>query len=345
MQPLTVKNKKKTSSPEQSRWFKNQQSMPKKFILLGLLGVVCMALFLLIGLDFSKPATLVYALKRRLKVVGSIVVVGYAVAHSTITFQTISNNQILTPSVMGLDSLYLFLQTIVVYTMGGTGLAMMTGWKNFLVSLVLMVGMSLLLFRLMFQGEEQNVYFLVLVGMVFGTLFGGLSNFLQILIDPNEYDILLGRMFASFSNINVSMLLISAIITGVVCIISIPDYRTLDVVSLGKSQAINLGVNYNRLVLKSLISISILTSVSTILVGPVTFLGILVASLARRIFKTYKHNVLILGTFIVSLVMLFLGMLLTERVFHFTTPLSVLLNFFGGVYFIFMLVRESRYSK
>lgn len=324
---------------------KKKRSTTFSFVLVSAVALVGLLFFLLIGLNFSQPATLVYALKRRIKVVGAIIIVAYSVSHSTITFQTIANNQILTPSVMGLDNLYLFLQTLVVFFSGSGGLAMMTGWRNFLISVLLMVGMSLVLFRALFRGEEQNVYFLVLVGMIFGTLFSGLSNFLQVLIDPNEYDLLLGRMFASFNRVNVDLLFIAALVTLIVLLWSLPDYPSLDVISLGKSHAINLGVDYNKVVLKSLISVSILTSVSTILVGPVTFLGILVASLARRIFSTYKHSILISGTFVVSLAMLFGGMLLTERVFNFTTPLSVILNFFGGIYFIFMLVRESKYSK
>lgn len=322
-----------------------KRKTPLKFVGITILAVIFMALFLFIGLDFSKKATLIYALTRRAKVVGAIIVVSYAVSHSTIVFQTIANNQILTPSVMGLDSLYIFIQTLVVYLMGSGGLAMLTGTKNFLFSLLLMVGMSLLLFRLLFQGEEQNVYFLVLVGMVFGTFFSGISNFLQVLIDPNEYDMLLGKMFASFSQVNTDLLWVAGIIALLMLLISIRDYPSLDVISLGRSHAINLGVDYNKVVMRNLVIVSVLTSVSTILVGPVTFLGILVASLARRIFSTYKHSVLIGGTFVVSMVMLFLGMLLTERVFKFTTPLSVILNFFGGIYFIFMLVRESKYSK
>lgn len=322
-----------------------KRNIPLKFIIVSAFALVCMALFLFIGLDFSKTATLIYALKRRAKVIAAIVIVSYAVSHSTIVFQTISNNQILTPSVMGLDNLYIFIQTLVVFLSGSSGLVMMTGWKNFLISVALMVGASLLLFRVLFKGEEQNVYFLVLVGMIFGTFFSGISNFLQVLIDPNEYDMLLGRMFASFSQVNTDLVAISAVITAVVFLLTISDYPSLDVLSLGKNHAINLGVDYNKIVLRNLISVSVLTSVSTVLVGPVTFLGILVASLARRIFSTYKHSVLIAGTFTVSMAMLFLGMLLTERVFKFTTPLSVILNFFGGIYFIFMLVRESKYTK
>ena len=322
-----------------------KNSIKKNFIILGILVVISLVAFLLIGLNTNNISTMKYALNRRFKVIGAIILVAYSVSYSTINFQTITNNQILTPSVMGLDSLYLFIQTIVIFLFGSSGLTMLTGTANFLISLGLMVGLSLLLFGLMFKNKSQNVYFLVLVGMIFGTLFSGLSNFLQVLIDPNEYDVLLGRMFASFSRINTDLLLIAGIITLIIVVISIRDYSNLDVLSLGKNNAINLGLNYNKSVIKSLVIISILTSVSTILVGPVTFLGILVASLARRMFPTYKHKILVWGTFLISLVMLFIGMILTERVFKFVTPLSVIINFFGGIYFIYMLIREGRYRK
>lgn len=311
----------------------------RMLLIFGVLCLLFVAVYILWGLDASNFD---FNFPRRAKKVAAVVLVAYCVGHSTLIFQTITNNHILTPSIIGLDNLYMFFQTIVVFLFGSRQLALMNDIPSFCITLLLMVGAAMLLFLLMFRGSERNVYFLVLVGMIFGTLFGGLSSFMQILIDPNEYLVLQGKMFASFNRINTDLLWISLAVTLVVFLISLRDLRSLDVLSLGRSNAVNLGVSYQPLVLRSLIVVAILTSVATVLVGPVSFLGILVISLTRKVYKTYRHSLFLPGVVLIGIAVLMLGMLVAERAMGFSVPLSVIVNFVGGVYFISLLLKENR---
>jgi len=265
--------------------------------------------------------------------------VGAAIGMSSVTFQTITANHILTPGIMGLDNLYLFLQTVVVFAFGSGQLTMLNDIPGFLLTLLLMIGSSTALFLIMFRGDGQNVYFLVLVGFICGTVFSGLADFMQIIIDPSEYSVLEGRMFASFNRVNVDLLGIAAIVVAAVFMATLPDFRSLDVITLGRNHAVNLGVRYNQVVLRSLIGTAVLTSSATVLVGPITFLGILAVSLSRALLKTHRHSVLVSGSVLVAVAVLLLGILVTERVLHFATPLSVIINFVGGLYFLFLLLR------
>ena len=131
--------------------------------------------------------------------------------------------------------------------------------------------------------------------------------------------------------------IIAAAVIWLVC-----NLRKLDVLTLGRSTAITLGVNYKWVVLRSLVIVSILASASTVLVGPVTFLGILIVSIARFIFPTYRHIVLMPGTALVGVAALTFGMLLTERWLNFSVPLSVIINFVGGGYFIYLIMKIKR---
>ena len=178
--------------------------------------------------------------------------------------------------------------------------------------------------------------------MIFGITFGGLSNFMQVLIDPSEFAILEGRLFASFNRINEELLLTAGLVIAAAVIWLVCDLRKLDVLTLGRSTAITLGVNYKWVVLRSLMIVSILASASTVLVGPVTFLGILIVSIARFIFPTYRHIVLMPGTALVGVAALTFSMLLTERWLNFSVPLSVIINFVGGVYFIYLIMKIKR---
>lgn len=298
-------------------------------------GIVLVYLFqgLVSGLEF-------YFLSLRFTKLLAIVLASIAVGYSSTSFQTLTNNHILTPSVMGLDSLYLLLQTVVIFLFGSHSLIMISKTSDFLISIGLMVGFSLVLFKLFLKGQTKNIYLMVLAGMVLGQLFGGLSTFLQVMMDPNEFDTLQTRMFASFSNINTSLLLIGTLITIVVLIVSLRDIHNLDVLSLGRDTAINLGVDYQPVVLRSFVTISILVAVSTALVGPLSFLGIIVTSLSRNLAQTYRHSVRILYSVLIGIFFLVGATLLIERVLNNSTTIGVIINFVGGLYFLYLLIKE-----
>lgn len=311
----------------------------KATIIITVLTVVFLFAFILMGLT---ERNIHYFLPKRLIKVWTVLLVSYCIGYSAVTFQTITNNKILTPSVMGLDSLYLFIQTFVVFFFGSGSLTMMTGYTQFFISVGAMVGMSFLLFLLLFKGEGKNIYFLVLAGMILGNLFGGMSTFMQVLLDPNEFLILQGKMFASFNNINTDLVGISTLIVVIVILITYRDMKYLDVISLGQDHAINLGVPYKQVVMKTLMVISVLISISTVLVGPITFLGILVVSLSREMQQTYKHTKLVTGAVVLGAFSLISSILLVERVFAFETTSSVIINFVGGIYFIYIMIKESK---
>jgi iron complex transport system permease protein len=282
-----------------------------------------------------------YVLPRRVTKVAAIIVTGAAIAFSTIIFQTITNNRILTPSIIGLDALYILLQTIIIFIAGSMSFFIINDYVNFLLGVVLMVIFSTLLFGFLFKREE-NIYFLLLIGIIIGTLFGSLSEFMQILIDPNEFLMVQSRMFASFNNIQTDLLIISVILMALAIIFYLPNHKYLDVLSLGREHAINLGVDYDLVVKKLLIVVAILIAISTALVGPITFLGLLVVNVTHEFYKTYKHKHLIIVSILISILALVGGQFIVEKIFTFSTTVSVIVNFIGGVYFIYLLLKENR---
>ena len=178
--------------------------------------------------------------------------------------------------------------------------------------------------------------------MICGTFFRSLSSFMQMVIDPNEYLVLQNKLFASFNNVNVDILFLSIILVLLMIPFVWDDIKYYDVMSLGKDQAINLGVDYDNLMKKSFIIIAILIAISTSLVGPLTFLGILVANITREMMKTYKHSYLVTVSILVSIFTLVFGQVLMERILHLSTPVSVVINMIGGIYFMYLLYKESR---
>lgn len=311
----------------------------KKIALLTIILTLGILMFLFLGLTEKSYA---YALSKRIPKVIAIVLTGSAIAYSSLIFQTVTDNRILTPSILGLDSLYVFIQTLIIFFVGSKAMATMDTRITFTLAVLLMMIFSVGILGTFLRMVKGNIYLLLLIGVVTGTLFRSGSSFLQVIIDPNEFLILQGKLFANFNNINTSILFYSGLFLVGALVYGFTQNHKLDVLTLGREQAINLGINYNSLVTKMLIIVAILISVSTALVGPITFLGVLVTNLSREIFKTYKHSTLIAGAMLISSIALIYGQLLVERVFSFTTPISVIINFIGGLYFIYLLLKENQ---
>ena len=163
---------------------------------------------------------------------------------------------------------------------------------------------------------------------------------MQVLIDPTEFLTVQDKMMASFNNVNTDIMLLASIVIILSIAYCYDIVKVLDVMSLGRDEAISLGVDYDKMSKKILVIVVILTSVSTALVGPITFLGLLVVNIARQMINTYKHEVLGLATIIISVIALVGGQLIVEQLFDFGTSVSVIINFIGGIYFIYLVMKE-----
>ncbi|MEN2666269.1 iron chelate uptake ABC transporter family permease subunit [Listeria aquatica] len=309
--------------------------MREKMTLLIVLVLIFSAgyLFLFIG------GNLEFALKLRGTKWLAILLTGTSIAISTVIFQTITGNRILTPSIMGLDSLYMLFQTALLFLVGQSNLIHLGSEINFVFSCGLMVVFSFCFYYLLFKRKGTSIYLLLLVGIICGTFFSSFSSFMEMLIDPNEFQIVQDKSFAGFGNVNSDVLLLSVILTGLVLLYLGKISKYLDVLVLGREEAMNLGVAYEKVVKRLLIVVAILTSIATALVGPITFLGLIVSNIAYQLFPTHKHRILIPAAALISVLTLTFGQVIAERIFHFNTPISVIINLAGGIYFLYLLLK------
>ncbi len=312
----------------------------KKLYILGAIAIAVIGLFLFQGLNARNWD---YNLSKRIPKVIAIAITGGSIAFSSMIFQTVTNNRILTPSILGLDSLYMFVQTISVFLFGVSSIFMTNKNVNFLLSVGVMLIGTLILYKLLFKKNgRNNIFFLLLVGTVLGTLFKSMTSFMQVMIDPNEFEALQSKMFASFANVNTDILLISVIAILVIFVLVYDDIKKLDVMLLGRDQAINLGIDFDKFSRKILLIVAILVSISTALVGQITFLGLLVVNLSYQLFNTYKHSYQIIGSILISIIALVGGQFVVERILNFGSTVSIIINFIGGIYFIYLLMKEGK---
>lgn len=271
-----------------------------------------------------------------------ILVVAWCQALATVAFQTITNNRIITPSIMGFESLYRLIQTSIVFFFGTTGLTSMNSTGQYLMQVGLMVVLAALLYGRLLQSERTNIHQTLLLGIVIGTGLGGLSTYMQNLLNPSAFDILSARLIGNISNADVSQLTVAiplAVVTGGLLLAM---SRTLDVLGLGRDAAIGLGVDHRRNSLMILMLTAVLMAVSTSLVGPMSFLGFLVAMTAYQLSDTHEHRFVLPMAWLVGVVILGGAYFTLRHIFYATGSVGIIIEAVGGVFFLIHLLRKGR---
>lgn len=308
---------------------------------LGILAALCL-LGIAAYLTYDVRGSWDYAMDLRGRQVGSLVVVGAAVGASSLVFQTIAGSRILTPGVMGFDSLYVLIQTVIVSVLGPSALQLIGVPERFVLNTALLAGFGLVLFRWLFRAHSHNLFVLVLVGIVVGSLFASLATFASRMLSPDDYLTLQTVLFASFTTVDVQLLAVTTVVAAIGMAALVPLLRSLDVVDLGKDAATGLGLDYHRIVTSSLVVVTLLVATSTALVGPMLFLGLLVANLARQLVPTHRHTVLVPVSTALGVLATVGGQFLVTHVFALNTTLSVVVNLVGGLYFLYLLLKAVR---
>lgn len=305
-------------------------------VLLSVLALLSITLFMTLGVKGQWG----FALPLRSGKLAALLLVAFCIGISAVLFQTISHNRILTPGIMGFDALYILIETIALFVFGLNFSGQLATSGMFVLEVVVMTGFACLLFYSLFSGGVRSLHLIMLAGIVFGLMFRSLSSFMVRIIDPNEFIILQDRLFASFNQVNTSLLVISTVTVALTSVIGWRLRHHYDVLSLGRDIAINLGVPYQRTLMLTLVLISVFVSVSTALVGPVLFLGLLVSNLAYTLTGSDKHRYTLPAAVLLGVLFLVGGQTLLERVFELSTPLSVVIEFIGGLLFIYLVTRK-----
>jgi iron complex transport system permease protein len=269
-------------------------------------------------------------------------VVAFCQAIATITFQTVTNNRIITPSIMGFESLYTVIQTSAIYMLGVAGVAALQGTGQFLAQVVAMVGLSVMLYGWLLRGKYANIQVMLLVGIIIGGGLGAVSTFMQRLLTPSEFDVLTARLFGSVTNASSEYLPFAIPLVLIAGTLVWLNARTLNVIALGRDVCINVGVDHGRQTIYSLVLVSILMAVSTALVGPMTFFGFLVATLTYQLAGTHDHRRLLPMGALTGFVVLAGAYFVMNHVFYAQGVVSIIIELIGGSVFLVVIMRKGR---
>ncbi len=269
-------------------------------------------------------------------------VVAFCQSIATVSFQTVTNNRIITPSIMGFESLYVAIQTSAMYFLGAAGIVALQGVPQFLLQICLMVGLAVALYGWLLSGRYANLQVMLLIGIIIGTGLGSISTFMQRLLTPSEFDVLSARLFGNMSNADPAYLPYAIPISLAAGGLLIANSRTLNLMALGRDVAVSLGVNHQRELIRTLSLVAVLMAVSTALVGPMTFLGFLVATLAYQFADTYDHRFIFPMAVLSAFVVLSGAYFIMKRVFYAQGVVSIIIEMIGGSVFLFVILRKGR---
>ncbi|TNJ48383.1 iron chelate uptake ABC transporter family permease subunit [Phaeobacter sp. B1627] len=305
---------------------------------LGLLALLLLACAL--GYLFTDvKGSLEFAVMFRGKKLAALLLISAAQAVAAVMFQTISGNRILTPSIMGFDALYVLILTAAVVFLGAPTYLRLDAGLLMLANASLMCAAAILLFGLLLRKGRDDLMRMLLTGVVLAVMLRSITGLLQRVIDPSEYAVVQAASYARFARAETDLLGVSAALCLAALALAWRMRHRLDVLALGPVVSTSLGEPPLKGQRWALLLISVLVSVSTALVGPVAFFGLLVSALTYLVLPTYRHAVLLPGSALIAGVILVGGQWALERVFAFSTPLSVVVEFLGGLVFLLLLLK------
>lgn len=326
-----VKYPKRYRTPAQKANIRNL------LILLGIVVLACIG-YLLVNSHPEKPKLFRYILSLRIPTLMVMLIAAFAIGSASIIFQSIINNRIVTPCLLGMNSMYTLVHTAVVFAAGSGSVLATNSNLSFAVDLIIMAVAATFVYSYLFQKTGHNVLYVLLIGTVLSSFFGSIQSTMIRVMDPNEYDALLSTLVADFNNVNAEIILFSLVILAALVLFLWKDLKLLDVITLGKDQAINLGVDYDRTVRRLLLGVVLCIAVATAMVGPISFLGLIIANLARQLLRTHKHSHLIIGASLMGMLSIIAGQMISQHIFSYAVPVSTFITIGGGVYFLYLLL-------
>lgn len=309
-------------------------STQRNFLIAGLLALALSLIFLLYGSGLDTD----YVIPRRLLRLGSIVLAGLCIGLSSVIFQSLLGNRILTPAIMGYEAVYLMLQALLILLLGSASLIVLNAPANAAVSIALMLGYSWALHHWLLRAGRSHLY-LLLVGLVLSMVLSTFTQFIQLRISPGEFSIMQSFSQAGFNRVPPLQLLCSALLVLGVCLIVLRQLNILDVLALGREQALSLGVDHHRGMRLQLALIAVLVAVSTSLVGPTAFMGVFIANTSYMLAGSMRHRVTLPLACVLSIALFLIAQLLVEHLFNYRTTVGILVNLVCGTYFLILMLR------
>jgi iron complex transport system permease protein len=280
----------------------------------------------------------------RLPRVATSALVGIGLGLAGLQLQTLFRNPLASPFTLGVSagaSLGVALIVIAV----PSGLAYGIGASGVLGHLGTVAGagigaMAVLMLMMAVAARVREMTTVLLLGVVIGALVSAVVTVLVYFADAQRTRQFIEWGFGSFHRVRRADLLYLTLAVFGGALITASIAKQLNVLLLGENYAQSLGLNVRRTRLWILISASLLAGTVTAYAGPISFLGIAVPHLARGLFGTSDHRILVPGTLLIGEILAIgCGILAEMPGSSLTLPINAATALFGAPIAVWVLLR------
>ena len=275
---------------------------------------------------------------------------GIGLSVSGLLMQTLFRNPLADPSLLGISSgasLGVALVVLVAGSFGGIAVNTLSLWSTFGVTVAAFVGaFAVLLLILALSSRLKNMVSLVLVGIMIAYIAGSVTDILKFFSQKEGLHSFVIWGLGSFSNVSKAQLPFFAIAVAVGSIGSFLLFKTLNLLLLGERYAENLGVNIRRSSMLIILVSGFLTAIITAFCGPIAFLGLAVPHIARFLFKSSDHKLLIPATAFIGMdLALFCNLIARLPSFEGNLPINSVTALIGAPIVLWVIFHRQRFSQ
>ena len=274
---------------------------------------------------------------------------GIGLSVSGLLMQTLFRNPLADPSLLGISSGSSLGVALVVLLGTATGLSVstMSLWSTFGVTIAAFVGaFAVLLLILALSSRLRSMVSLVLVGIMIAYIAGSVTDILKFFSQKESLHSFVIWGLGSFSNVSKAQLPFFAIAVVAGTIGSFLLFKTLNLLLLGERYAENLGVNIKRSSMLIILASGFLTALITAFCGPIAFLGLAVPHIARFLFKSSDHKLLIPATAFLGMdLALFCNLIARLPSFEGNLPINSVTALIGAPIVLWVIFHRQRFSQ
>ncbi len=286
-------------------------------------------------------------LKSRLPQTITALFAGAGLAISGLQMQTLFRNPLAGPSVLGISSgasLGVALVVLMSGAIGGTTLSNMGFFGDVAISVAAVIGALSVMALIVFAAEHVRGHAtLLIIGVMVGYLANAIIGVLKYFSLEEDVKAYVIWGLGSFSRVSGMQLTIFATLMVVLIPLSFLLIKPLNLLQLGEGYAKNLGLNVERARRRVILSSGILTAIVTAYCGPIIFLGLAMPHLARAIFRTSDHRVLMPTSMLIGIVVaLFCNVVARLPGFEGALPVNSVTALIGAPVVAYVLFRKNR---
>lgn len=295
------------------------------------------------GGDADSPANFIVMGSRLPQAVTSLLA-GAGLTLSGLMLQTAFRNPLAGPSVLGINSGASLGVAIVVLFLGSTVSAAGFSWGGYAAVLIgAFVGSAAIMgLLLLFSAWLKNDLMLLITGIMVGYLASSVIMLLNYMSTAEGVHGYVMWGMGNFSGVSTGQLPVFSALSLFGIFIAILLIKPLNLLQLGDDYAKNLGLNINTVRNLLLIATGVLTSVVTAFCGPVSFIGLAVPHIAKMIYRTADHRLLVPGCILTGGTVGLLCNLLCVLPGNFILPLNGVTPLIGVPVILYVILKRRR---